>query len=63
MVDIDGFKEESLDINLIELRTLKPLDIDTYDSRELGPGTNKVCILDESIRAVEWALPSQCQGM
>ena len=41
MVDIDGFKEESLDINLIELRTLKPLDIDTYDSRELGAGSYK----------------------
>ncbi|KAL7552710.1 hypothetical protein ACHAWF_015944 [Thalassiosira exigua] len=43
---IDQLKEEGLDIDLIELRSLKPLDMDTI--RESLERTNKVAILDES---------------
>jgi pyruvate/2-oxoglutarate/acetoin dehydrogenase E1 component len=43
---IDDIKAEGFDIDLIELRSLKPLDMDTI--RKSLERTNKVCILDES---------------
>lgn len=46
---IEQLKEEGMDIDLIELRTLKPLDMDTI--RESLQRTNKLCILDESTRS------------
>lgn len=49
MDSIEQLKEEGMDIDLIELRTLKPLDMDTI--RESLQRTNKVCILDESTRS------------
>ena len=41
--------EEGFDIDLIELRSLKPLDMDTI--RESLERTNKLCILDESTKS------------
>mmetsp|Transcript_14887 Transcript_14887/g.22437 ORF Transcript_14887/g.22437 Transcript_14887/m.22437 type:complete len:101 (-) Transcript_14887:7-309(-) len=38
-----------MDIDLIELRTLKPLDMETI--RDSLQRTNKLCILDESTRS------------
>jgi len=46
---IDELREEGLDIDLIELRTLKPLDMDTI--RKSLERTNKLCILDESTKS------------
>merc|ERR1740136_53956 len=47
-MSIDAIKEEGFDIDLIELRTLKPLDMDTIMTSLAR--TNKVCILDESTK-------------
>ena len=49
MDSIEQLQEEGMDIDLIELRTLKPLDMDTI--RESLQRTNKLCILDESTRS------------
>ena len=49
MKSIEQLKKEGMDIDLIELRTLKPLDMDTI--RESLQRTNKLCILDESTRS------------
>lgn len=46
---IDAIQEEGFDIDLIELRSLKPLDMDTI--RESLERTNKMCILDESTKS------------
>lgn len=46
---IDAIKEEGFDIDLIELRALKPLDMETI-GKSLAR-TNKVCILDESTKS------------
>jgi len=46
---IDEIKEEGFDIDLIELRSLKPLDMDTI--RKSLERTNKVAILDESTQS------------
>lgn len=46
---IDEIKEEGFDIDLIELRSLKPLDMETI-SKSLAR-TNKLCILDESTKS------------
>ena len=46
---IDDITEEGFDIDLIELRTLKPLDMDTI-AKSLAR-TNKLCILDESTKS------------
>mmetsp|Transcript_26431 Transcript_26431/g.39080 ORF Transcript_26431/g.39080 Transcript_26431/m.39080 type:complete len:811 (+) Transcript_26431:84-2516(+) len=46
---IDAIMEEGFDIDLIELRTLKPLDMETI-AKSLGK-TNKLCILDESTKS------------
>lgn len=46
---IEAIQEEGFDIDLIELRTLKPLDMDTI-GKSLGR-TNKLCILDESTKS------------
>lgn len=46
---IDAIQEEGFDIDLIELRSLKPLDMDTI--RESLERTNKLCILDESTKS------------
>merc|ERR1711937_25021 len=46
---IEAIQEEGFDIDLIELRSLKPLDIDTI--RESLERTNKLCILDESTKS------------
>ena len=46
---IDAIKEEGFDIDLIELRCLKPLDMDTI-AKSLSK-TNKLCILDESTKS------------
>merc|ERR1712038_43649 len=48
-LSIDEIKEEGFDIDLIELRTLKPLDMETI-SKSLAR-TNKLCILDESTKS------------
>lgn len=48
-LSIDEIKEEGFDIDLIELRTLKPLDMETI-SKSLAK-TNKLCILDESTKS------------
>lgn len=47
-MSIDAIKEEGFDVDLIELRTLKPLDMDTIQTSLAR--TNKVCILDESTK-------------
>jgi len=46
---IEAIQEEGFDIDLIELRTLKPLDMETI-AKSLGR-TNKLCILDESTKS------------
>jgi pyruvate/2-oxoglutarate/acetoin dehydrogenase E1 component len=46
---IEQLKEEGFDIDLIELRTLKPLDLETI--RKSLERTNKICILDESTKS------------
>merc|ERR1719217_1638332 len=46
---IDAIQEEGFDIDLIELRSLKPLDMETI--RESLERTNKMCILDESTKS------------
>ena len=46
---IGQLQRHGMDIDLIELRTLKPLDMDTI--RESLQRTNKVCILDESTQS------------
>lgn len=46
---IAAIQEEGFDIDLIELRALKPLDIDTI-AKSLER-TNKLCILDESTKS------------
>ena len=48
-LSIDAITEEGFDIDLIELRTLKPLDMDTI-AKSLAR-TNKLCILDESTKS------------
>merc|ERR1712176_788862 len=48
-ISIDAIKEEGFDIDLIELRSLKPLDMDTI--RTSLARTNKLCILDESTKS------------
>merc|ERR1712113_575284 len=46
---IDEIKEEGFDIDLIELRSLKPLDMETI-AKSLGR-THKMAILDESTKS------------
>jgi 2-oxoisovalerate dehydrogenase E1 component len=46
---IDAIKEEGFDVDLIELRALKPLDMETI-GKSLAR-TNKLCILDESTKS------------
>jgi TPP-dependent pyruvate/acetoin dehydrogenase alpha subunit/pyruvate/2-oxoglutarate/acetoin dehydrogenase E1 component len=46
---LDAIKDEGFDIDLIELRSLKPLDMETI--AESLARTNKVCILDESTKS------------
>jgi len=46
---IAPIQEEGFDIDLIELRALKPLDMDTI-TKSLSR-TNKICILDESTKS------------
>mmetsp|Transcript_29867 Transcript_29867/g.34400 ORF Transcript_29867/g.34400 Transcript_29867/m.34400 type:complete len:816 (-) Transcript_29867:71-2518(-) len=47
-LSIDAIKEEGFDIDLIELRSLKPLDMETIEKSLVR--TNKLCILDESTK-------------
>ncbi|VEU44659.1 unnamed protein product [Pseudo-nitzschia multistriata] len=49
LASIEAIQEEGFDIDLIELRSLKPLDMDTI--RESLERTNKLCILDESTKS------------
>jgi TPP-dependent pyruvate/acetoin dehydrogenase alpha subunit/pyruvate/2-oxoglutarate/acetoin dehydrogenase E1 component len=49
LASIDAIREEGFDIDLIELRSLKPLDMDTI-SKSLAR-THKLCILDESTKS------------
>ena len=49
MMAIDSIKEEGFDIDLIELRSLKPLDMETI-AKSLSR-THKLCILDESTKS------------
>lgn len=49
MMVIDAIQEEGFDIDLIELRSLKPLDMETI-STSLAR-THKMCILDESTKS------------
>ena len=46
---VDSIVEEGLDVDLIELRALKPLDMDTI--RESLQRTHKLVILDESTKS------------
>ncbi|KAL3911884.1 MAG: hypothetical protein SGILL_007108 [Bacillariaceae sp.] len=46
---VESIQEEGFDIDLIELRSLKPLDMDTI--RESLQKTHKLCILDESTKS------------
>jgi len=46
---IESIKEEGFDIDLIELRALKPLDMETI--KKSLQRTNKLCILDESTKS------------
>jgi TPP-dependent pyruvate/acetoin dehydrogenase alpha subunit/pyruvate/2-oxoglutarate/acetoin dehydrogenase E1 component len=46
---IEAIQEEGFDIDLIELRTLKPLDMETI--KKSLSRTNKLCILDESTKS------------
>jgi pyruvate/2-oxoglutarate/acetoin dehydrogenase E1 component len=45
---LDSIKEGGFDIDLIKLRSLKPLDMDTI--RQSLYRTNRLCILDESTK-------------
>jgi TPP-dependent pyruvate/acetoin dehydrogenase alpha subunit/pyruvate/2-oxoglutarate/acetoin dehydrogenase E1 component len=49
MMVIESIQEEGFDIDVIELRSLKPLDLDTI-AKSLSR-TNKLCILDESTKS------------
>eukprot|EP00566_Odontella_aurita_P008764 CAMPEP_0113531974 /NCGR_PEP_ID=MMETSP0015_2-20120614/3792_1 /TAXON_ID=2838 /ORGANISM="Odontella" /LENGTH=811 /DNA_ID=CAMNT_0000430865 /DNA_START=191 /DNA_END=2626 /DNA_ORIENTATION=- /assembly_acc=CAM_ASM_000160 len=49
LASIDAIMEEGFDIDLIELRSLKPLDMETI-GHSLAR-TNKLCILDESTKS------------
>lgn len=49
MNSIDEIQAKGMDIDLIELRTLKPLDLDTI--RKSLERTNKLIILDESTKS------------
>lgn len=49
MASIEAIQEEGFDIDLIELRSLKPLDLETI-AKSLGR-THKLCILDESTKS------------
>jgi TPP-dependent pyruvate/acetoin dehydrogenase alpha subunit/pyruvate/2-oxoglutarate/acetoin dehydrogenase E1 component len=49
MMAIDAIQEEGFDIDLIELRSLKPLDMETI-AKSLSR-THKLCILDESTKS------------
>ena len=49
VASIEAIQEEGFDIDLIELRTLKPLDMETI-SKSLAR-THKLCILDESTKS------------
>jgi len=49
IMSIPAIQEEGFDIDLIELRTLKPLDMETI--KKSLERTNKVCILDESTKS------------
>lgn len=48
-MSVDAIKEEGFDVDIIELRALKPLDMDTI--KESLARTNKLCILDESTKS------------
>jgi TPP-dependent pyruvate/acetoin dehydrogenase alpha subunit/pyruvate/2-oxoglutarate/acetoin dehydrogenase E1 component len=48
-LSIDAIKEEGFDVDLIELRALKPLDMETIKTSLAR--TNKLCILDESTKS------------
>lgn len=48
-ISIDAIKEEGFDVDLIELRSLKPLDMETIAKSVAR--TNKVAILDESTKS------------
>lgn len=48
-ISVAEIQEEGMDIDLIELRTLKPLDMETI-AKSLER-TNKICILDESTKS------------
>ena len=48
-MSIEAIQEEGFDIDLIELRSLKPLDMETI-GKSLAR-TNKLCILDESTKS------------
>ena len=52
-LSIDELEQKGLEIDLIELRTLKPLNMDTI--RESLERTNKLCILDESTKRWSWS--------
>jgi len=49
MMAIDAIREEGFDIDLIELRSLKPLDMETIATSLAR--THKMCILDESTKS------------
>ena len=49
MMVIDSIQEEGFDIDLIELRSLKPLDMETIATSLAR--THKMCILDESTKS------------
>lgn len=49
MMAIEAIQEEGFDVDLIELRSLKPLDMDTI-ATSLSR-THKLCILDESTKS------------
>mmetsp|Transcript_25762 Transcript_25762/g.38290 ORF Transcript_25762/g.38290 Transcript_25762/m.38290 type:complete len:774 (-) Transcript_25762:115-2436(-) len=49
LASIEAIQEEGFDIDLIELRSLKPLDMDTIATSLAR--TNKLCILDESTKS------------
>ena len=46
---IESIQEEGFDVDLIELRSLKPLDMDTIATSLAR--THKMCILDESTKS------------
>ena len=49
MMAIEAIQEEGFDIDLIELRSLKPLDMETIETSLSR--THKLCILDESTKS------------